>query len=398
MSFIYNMSVFLPMFVSLFWAILLMLVPGKSNKAKHFLGVFMFGAFWVYLSHAIFFSNQIELYLLFDSIYVFATLSVYPLFYWYIKLLTINDNYDNKMLFHFVIPFIFSFVMAIVYVLMDNPVGYIKHFLYHSYVSESEFGKYWRLQHFIFATTRIYLFIQVVWVLWHGLRLISNYESRLKEFYSNLEGRSIDWAKWTILIFTITALMSSFVNILGRAYFAVNSVLLFVPALIFSILLFIIGYLGHIQRHSVYEYSIDIERDIDKVVEANLMQLDDQMQVEVELIMQRIIDAFENKKLYRLKDLKISAICEVLNTNRTYISRIFNEYFDYSFSDFVNKYRVEEAKKLIEFDVDEKYTLEVIADMVGYSSAGTLIRNFKSYYGYTPGSMRKKRRVLPKKV
>ena len=81
MSFVYNVAIFSPMFVSLFWAILLLLVPGKSNKAKHFLGMFMIGAFVVYLSHAIFFSKQIELYLFFDPIYVFATLSVILYFF-----------------------------------------------------------------------------------------------------------------------------------------------------------------------------------------------------------------------------------------------------------------------------------------------------------------------------
>ncbi|HOO84955.1 MAG TPA: helix-turn-helix transcriptional regulator [Prolixibacteraceae bacterium] len=397
MSFVYNVAIFSPMFVSLFWAILLLLVPGKSNKAKHFLGMFMIGAFVVYLSHAIFFSKQIELYLFFDPIYVFATLSVYPLFFWYIKLLTVNNKYELKMLWHFVVPFIFSVAMVIVYCLMENPTGYIKHFLYQDFETGSECGKYWKLQHFIFGFSRIFMFLQVAWVLWRGLLLIRNYKSRLKEFYSNLEGRSVDWAKWTILIFAITALMTSMANILGRAYFAVNSVLLFVPACIFSVLLFLIGYLGHMQRHSVYDFNIDVENEGKQNMVNKVVDFDEEMQVEVELLMQRIIDAFEKKKLYRLKDLKISALCEHLNTNRTYVSRVLNEFFDCSFSDIVNKYRVEEAKKHIEMDIDEKLTLEAIAEKVGYASAGTLIRNFKNYFGYTPGTLRNKKRVLPKK-
>lgn len=397
MRFFYNILIFSPMFVSMFWAILLLLVPQKTNKAKHFLGLFMIGAFLVYLSHAIFFSKQIELYLFFDPIYVFATLSVYPLFFWYIKLLTVNNKYELKMLWHFVIPFVFSISMAIVYRFMDNPTGYINHFLYHNYDAGLEYGKYWNLQHFIFGLSRMFLFLQVAWVLWRGLRLIRNYESRLKEFYSNLEGRSVDWAKWIIVVFSITALMSSLLNVLGRSYFAVNSMFVFLPALIFSVLLFLIGYLGQLQSHSVYDFNIDVENDDDKSIKTKLVRIDEEMHIEIELLMQRIIDAFEQKKLYRHKDLKITTLCEMMNTNRTYVSRVLNEFFDCSFSDIVNKYRVEEAKKQIEADVDEKLTLEVIAEKVGYASAGTLIRNFKSYYGYTPGTLRNKKRVLPKK-
>ena len=67
-----------------------------------------------------------------------------------------------------------------------------------------------------------------------------------------------------------------------------------------------------------------------------------------------------------------------------------------SFRDFVNNYRVEAARKLILNDIENKYTLEQIAENVGYSSAGTLIRNFKSYYNITPGMLRQKKRVVSK--
>jgi YesN/AraC family two-component response regulator len=159
----------------------------------------------------------------------------------------------------------------------------------------------------------------------------------------------------------------------------------------------LIGFLGHMQSHSVYDFNIDVEKENDESTTAKLVEFDEEMRVEIELLMQRIIDAFEKKKLYQYKDLKITTLCEMMNTNRTYVSRVLNEFFDCSFSDIVNKYRVEAAKKEIEMDVDEKLTLEAIAEKVGYVSAGTLIRNFKNYYGFTPGTMRNKKRVLPKK-
>jgi len=46
------------MYVTLFWAVILLLTKRKKNLAKYFLGVFMVAAFLVYLSHAVFFHGE----------------------------------------------------------------------------------------------------------------------------------------------------------------------------------------------------------------------------------------------------------------------------------------------------------------------------------------------------
>lgn len=400
MRFLNNIMVFAPFYVAIFWAIVLLLVRGPRYRAKFFLGIFMIMASIVYFSHAVFFTNHYLLYLHIDPVYIFATMSVYPLYYWYIKLLTVENAFQKTMLWHLVPPLMFSLAIALVYVLMDNPNAYIETYLYHRNFDFQSTTRFWKFQRYLIAASKVYLFFQVIWVLYNGLKLVKNYELKLKEFYSNLEGRSVDWVKWLIVIFSLTALMTTVANILGRAYFADNNYLLFIPAFVFSVLIFLIGYLGHLQQHSVYDFKIDIqsEKGIEIFPDSEAIYLKNNELSEDRLIFKnRIIELFETKKAYEIIDLKISSVCEMLNTNRTYLSNFINDEFSCSFSDLVNNYRVAEAKKMILADADNELTLEQIAEKVGFASAGTLIRNFKIHYKITPGSLRQKNGAIFRK-
>ena len=54
--------------------------------------------------------------------------------------------------------------------------------------------------------------------------------------------------------------------------------------------------------------------------------------------------------------------------------------------DYINRYRVNKAKAMIQSDAD--ITISDVADKVGYGSSQTFIRIFKRYEGVTPGSLR----------
>ncbi len=54
----------------------------------------------------------------------------------------------------------------------------------------------------------------------------------------------------------------------------------------------------------------------------------------------------------------------------------------------MNKYRVENAKKLILSDTSQKYTLEHIAEKTGFGSIASFLRVFKKFEGITPGKFR----------
>jgi AraC-like DNA-binding protein len=391
MSFIEDVLVFAPMYVSLFWAVIFLHESKRDNRAKHFLGYFMIAASVVYLSHAAFFTRHFTAYLLLDSLYVLSSLSVYPLFYWYVKLLTSETSCNQKNLFHLLPALLLSVSIAITYLLMDNPDIYILKNMFGQKALSVDGTYLWKTQHFFHLAMRVVFFMQVLLYLYLGQRKIRLYNRQIEEFYSNIEGRNIGWANLLLFIFSVTAFMSATVNFIGRTFFSEKEGLLLFPAVVFSSLLFMIGFWGLKQSHSILEFRLDESENVQLSNSDELIVPENELQNPTfTMLRRRLISLFEESKIYTTPDLKISQVGLLLKTNRTYISNLINDEFGCSFSDYVNRYRVNEVKRIFEDDEFKDFTLEQIAEKAGFTSSAALIRIFKQFEGVTPGIYRKK--------
>ncbi len=110
-------------------------------------------------------------------------------------------------------------------------------------------------------------------------------------------------------------------------------------------------------------------------------------------IYDKIIELFEKEKPYIDENFDIKELANKLDTNRTYVSKIINTKTGQSFVNFVNKYRVNEAKRIL---IDEKYsniTLEAIGKMSGFKSSSTFYRVFKQETGVTPSFFVKNKNI-----
>lgn len=105
-------------------------------------------------------------------------------------------------------------------------------------------------------------------------------------------------------------------------------------------------------------------------------------------IRKHITDLFENEKIYLNPNLKVSDIAAAIGTNRTYISAYFNKETQCTFYDYVNRYRIEYACKLLE-NSDEK--ILQIAELSGFNSSQAFIRVFTKIKGISPSKYRKER-------
>ncbi|SHF60022.1 Helix-turn-helix domain-containing protein [Mariniphaga anaerophila] len=374
-----DLIIYTPMYVTFFWALVLLITKRKNNPAKFFLGVFMSAAFLTYLSHAVFFQQNVFAYRIFDPLYVFASLSVYPLYYWYIKLLTVETKYHWINLRMLLPALIFSLATFLLYQLMtkEEQLTYVQGFLLerNGMIDETTLIK---IQELFFYFGRLVFAIQVVFFLVLGRKLVLHYNKRIANFYSNLESKTIFWVNFLLYSFVATSSMSIAFNLIGREIFLDSPALLAIPSSIFSILLFFIGLLGYMQNHTV----VDLEKDENGHLSA------DQTKYHADQLKPKLTDLFEKKKVYNNSELKITDISQLLGTNRSYVSALINNEFNCSFNEFVNKYRVEEAKKVLAKDINKSFSLNHVADTVGFGSVGTFIRVFKTMEGITPGMYR----------
>lgn len=372
-----DLIIYTPMYVSFFWAVVLLSSRNKNNIARQLLGVFMVVAAVLYFSHAVFFQELTHLYRIIDPVYIFVTLAVYPLYYWYIKLLSTESEYKWYNLRLLIPSALFSSISFILYRLMNDAEteGYIQGFLYGhpELYPESTLAV---LQKWNYILCRVVFTVQVVVFLIFGHRLVTHYNNRIANFYSNLESKSLVWVKFILYSLVLTSIMSITLNIMGRSTFIDSSILLLIPSAIFSGLLFFVGFSGYMQNYTV----VELDHDMDHVVSAI------QKRINAGHFEKKLLSLFNEKMIYRNHDLKITDVAKYLGSNRTYVSEFINNRFSCSFVEFVNRFRLSEAKLLLKNN--SEVSVHEVAEQAGFGSTGTFIRVFKNQEGMTPGRYR----------
>lgn len=97
-----------------------------------------------------------------------------------------------------------------------------------------------------------------------------------------------------------------------------------------------------------------------------------------------------HEKIFINDKLSIEDIAVKLDTNTKYISQLINETYNKNFYNFINFYRIEEAKRLLISEENEKYSILGIAQSVGFVSKSTFNVAFKRYTGVTPTEFKTK--------
>lgn len=378
-----DVIIYTPMYVTLFWSVVLLISNRRSNRARFFLGIFMFTAFLLYLSHAHFFKRAVSVIQYYEPLYLFASLSVYPLYYWYIKLLTIETGFNRNNLLLLLPAFLFGSSSFLIYQFMDEVE---KQTYFNKYFVEKEEDFHLSInmiaQKTIFSASRVIFLIQVLYLLFNGRKLIITYQDKISNFYSNLENRSVLWANYLLYAIVASAIMSILFNFLGRSFFLELPVLLIIPSILFSVLLFLIGYLGYLQNYTV----TDMKRD-ELAIEEPILKNENSTRLKTQLIA-----LYENEKIHLNPDLKITHVADKLHSNRTYISKLINTEFKCTFSEFVNRYRIKEAKQLLNDPSTNNYSLDYIAEKSGFGSMVNFMRVFRENEGMTPGRFRENNR------
>ena len=109
------------------------------------------------------------------------------------------------------------------------------------------------------------------------------------------------------------------------------------------------------------------------------------------LIMNKMMVKYE---FYKNPSLTIGYLCRETNTNRSYLSRSIHRMYGTNFCEWVNIFRIDAAKRLIEKESDNKIDLEDLSIVCGFNSVRSFCRVFKASESCTPRQyFKKKRRV-----
>jgi YesN/AraC family two-component response regulator len=100
-------------------------------------------------------------------------------------------------------------------------------------------------------------------------------------------------------------------------------------------------------------------------------------------ILNSIKHQMTNEKVYLNNNLTLDSLAGHINTNKVYLSEVLNE-MDTSFYELLNKYRIDEAIRIMSSDQSKVYTIDSISKMVGFNSISTFNKYFRRITGITP--------------
>ena len=103
----------------------------------------------------------------------------------------------------------------------------------------------------------------------------------------------------------------------------------------------------------------------------------------------RLMQYMEEEKAYRDSTLTIDRLALRLSTNRSYLSRVINEYSGMNFSQYLNKYRIEEAIRSMTESKGE-CLLKSMAFDLGFKSTSGFNKAFLKETGIPPSVFRDK--------
>jgi AraC-like DNA-binding protein len=148
----------------------------------------------------------------------------------------------------------------------------------------------------------------------------------------------------------------------------------FLVWILYSILIYFIGRIG------IYKIGIREERKKNRSYSVDRTQKNEHIStLEKILISQRkFLDS----------DLTLESIALEMQISKGHLSRVINNNLRMSFTDYVNKLRVEEAKSHLKNSEFSNYTLVAIGLEAGFNSKSTFNSAFKKIAGVTPSEFK----------
>lgn len=102
-------------------------------------------------------------------------------------------------------------------------------------------------------------------------------------------------------------------------------------------------------------------------------------------IAEKIDNVMNEHKPFVDPDMKIADLGRLAGVSSHKLSYVFSQYLNMTFYDYVNRFRVEEFKRIVDEKGVDSLTLSALAEQAGFSSRASFFRYFKKIEGISPG-------------
>lgn len=236
-------------------------------------------------------------------------------------------------------------------------------------------------RHYLYGGVFVLQFVHTAAYIFQSYRETKQIKGVAKQQHSSLLSARIRTLEYLHLsAFVIILLCSAFVGyIFGTTMWKRNMDYLYVLPML--VLVFGLAYRAMKYPNSVLVFAATTEKTGPKYARSGLSETDKRK------YLQKLETKLAEEKVYRNNELRLADLAEEIGISSHHLSQIINEEKQQNFFDFINAYRVEEAKKRIA-QVDGQ-TLLAVAYEVGFNSKNSFNSAFKKREGMTPSSYRK---------
>ncbi len=247
----------------------------------------------------------------------------------------------------------------------------------------------WWMQYYA-APLAISAFVYCTW----DLILLKKHRANILDYFSFEEKVNLKWVSYIVNSYFILFLATSFL-IFGAVQFQLLPVeeAFTLVGICLSIMVIAFGFYGFRQT------AIFSNNELQKIPSLNLGDKTNQNALysksgltpeKIKSLAKQLTEHMETEKPFLNENLNLSLLAEKSEISQSHISQVINQHFQIHFYDFVNQYRVEEAKKRLLSDDYKQLSVLGIAFDCGFKSKSSFNRYFKKYTGVSPSEFKKK--------
>jgi len=282
-----------------------------------------------------------------EPIFIFLGLSflllIGPLLRWYVAGMTQVNFKLPRYYFLELIPFSLLFFLSL-------------------FITKNWFDTNNREAIIVFASALIFIYLHFAFYIFRASRMLKKAkENYTKSIQTKSQSTVLSWLRLVIIGF-IVIWVSYFLNIVDAAVPYV------IGPIMYSIVVYFLSFKG---------FQLKVT-DID----GNVFKKNDNTQ-----LFNQLAKLIVEDKLYLNSNLSLSNLSTILNRSTQKTSEIINQNAKQNFNDFINHYRIKDARKML-LD-NSNLTISSIAFDSGFNSLSSFNTAFKKIVGTTPSSYRK---------
>lgn len=133
----------------------------------------------------------------------------------------------------------------------------------------------------------------------------------------------------------------------------------------------------------------EIEAELLRILETVCQMVNERKRSRNEELKDQLIEFIVEN--YADVNLGLTHLSERFRFHPTYVSKYFKEQTGINVIDYINQYRIEQSKKILQA---EEGTIQDVSERVGFLNSNSFIRVFKKYEGITPGQYKQNSRLV----